>query len=374
MTFLPDNWVLARVDDVVIMGPRNYLDDEVEVGFIPLNLLGTRYNDQPRFETRRWRDVKQGFTHLADGDVVLAKITPSFENGKAGVVRNLPNGAGAGSTEYFVCRPAKNGIEPDFLLAFFKTKAFKDEGKRLMGGAVGQQRVPKEFVASSQIPLPPISEQKKLVKKLRNTFRIADKCVSDAVILGQRADSFADAILDAAIRGALTTEWRRLHPETESGKALKTRVLMDTLGNSTISPANSRDVGGYSEPTESTLPTTWCWLAGSEIVSPDAGIVYGIIQPGPPQEDGVSYIRGMDIDQRRHLVRSACQDNSSYRSALPPFFFGRRRRLAWHNTGNQSGGSSPRTRWRAYHSGYFEVSSIAIHPERNTSRSLSARL
>lgn len=324
MTSLPNNWVLARVDDVVIMAPRNYLDDDLEVGFIPLNLLGTRFNEYPSFEKRKWREVKQGFTHLADGDVVLAKITPSFENGKAGVVRDLPHGVGAGSTEYFVCRPVKGGVEPEFLLAFLKTKAFTSGGKRQMSGAVGQQRVPKEYLASSQIPLPPIAEQKKLVRKLHHTFRAADKCVSDAIKLEQRADRFEKRMLDAAILGALTTEWRKLQTAVEPGEVLKTRVIEEQFA-SPKRPKNAPEVvaGGDAEGLDLALPNSWCWLVGSEVVAPGADIVYGIVQPGPQQQDGVPYIRGMDIEGGvillNQLAKTTPEIAERYsRSALAP--------------------------------------------------------
>jgi type I restriction enzyme, S subunit len=99
---LPQNWMLVRVKDVITLNPRNDCDDSTEVGFVPLQFLGVRFRDHHAFEQRLWAEVKKGYTHFANGDVLLARITPSFENGKAGVARGLPNGLGAGSTEYFV--------------------------------------------------------------------------------------------------------------------------------------------------------------------------------------------------------------------------------------------------------------------------------
>src|SRR5687768_3856852 len=103
------------------MSPKNTSADEVEAGFVPLQLMGVRFRDTHNFERRSWGEIKKGYTHFANGDVLLARITPSFENGKAGIARNLPNGIGAGSTEYFVCRPHEGVLVPEYLLAYFKT-------------------------------------------------------------------------------------------------------------------------------------------------------------------------------------------------------------------------------------------------------------
>jgi type I restriction enzyme S subunit len=148
---LPPNWALARVGDLVELGPKNDCPDGTEVGFVPLQRLGVDYRSRHTFEPRPWAAVKKGYTHFADGDVLLARITPSFENGKAGIMRGLLNGIGAGSTEYFVCRPIEGVLLPEYLLAHFKTPEFLRDGEQVMSGAVGQQRVPKQYVLDSKL-------------------------------------------------------------------------------------------------------------------------------------------------------------------------------------------------------------------------------
>ena len=109
MRELPEGWIECAIQDLITLNPRNNdISDETNVGFIPMPLLGKEFKDIPSFEVRNWGDVKKGYTHFQNGDVLLAKITPCFENGKAGIVRNLPSGIGAGSTEYFVCRNRSN--------------------------------------------------------------------------------------------------------------------------------------------------------------------------------------------------------------------------------------------------------------------------
>jgi type I restriction enzyme S subunit len=109
------------------------------------------------------------YTYFADGDVLLAKITPCFENGKLGIATGLKNGIGFGSSEFIVFRPSAS-LDEDFLYYFLARPEFRTEGAARMGGAVGQQRVPKEFIESYRIPVPPLAEQQRIVGVLDEAF------------------------------------------------------------------------------------------------------------------------------------------------------------------------------------------------------------
>jgi type I restriction enzyme, S subunit len=101
--------------------------------------------------------------------VLLAKITPCFENGKLGIARGLTNGIGFGSSEYFVLRP-NDSLSGEYLYYFLSQDCFRAEGEKTMSGAVGHKRVSKEFIERCQIPLPPISEQQRIVAILDKAF------------------------------------------------------------------------------------------------------------------------------------------------------------------------------------------------------------
>jgi type I restriction enzyme S subunit len=103
-------------------------------------------------------EVIGSYTFFADGDVLLAKITPCFENGKLGIAEGLSNGVGFGSSEYFVFRPNRL-IDKVWLYYFLSRESFRQEGAARMSGAVGHKRVSKEFIEEYQIPLPPLHEQ-----------------------------------------------------------------------------------------------------------------------------------------------------------------------------------------------------------------------
>jgi type I restriction enzyme S subunit len=136
--------------------------------------LGIRQPSIAARQTFPLSEVYGGYTYFADGDVLLAKITPCFQNGKLGIARNLTNGVGFGSTEFFVLR-CTNHIVPEYLFYFLWRESFIQHGVERMGGAVGQQRVPPEYVAEQTIPLPPLAEQKRIVGVLDAAFAAIDR-------------------------------------------------------------------------------------------------------------------------------------------------------------------------------------------------------
>ncbi|KXS31756.1 MAG: Type I restriction enzyme EcoKI specificity protein [Candidatus Gallionella acididurans] len=113
-------------------------------------------------QVRTFAEVKKGYTHFMDNDVLFAKITPCMENGKAAIARSLIGGLGFGSTEFHVLR--SNGeVLPDWLFYFVRQPHFRTEAKRNFTGTAGQQRVPTAFLASALVPVPPLEEQHRIV-------------------------------------------------------------------------------------------------------------------------------------------------------------------------------------------------------------------
>jgi type I restriction enzyme S subunit len=107
-------------------------------------------------------EVSKGYTYFEKGDVLLAKITPCLENGKAAVVENIQHQIGFGSTEFIVLRP-KEGVEARYVFYMIWNPLFRYEASRNMTGSAGQKRVPTEFVSRFKIPLPTLPEQRRIV-------------------------------------------------------------------------------------------------------------------------------------------------------------------------------------------------------------------
>ena len=132
---------------------------------MPMPLIQDGYSNAHMFDTRNWMDVKTGFTHFAENDVGVAKITPCFENRKSVVFKNLCNGFGAGTTELHIIRTLGNMVYPEYLLWCLKTDSFISSGINAFSGAVGQKRIGKDFISDYLIPIPPREEQNRIVKK-----------------------------------------------------------------------------------------------------------------------------------------------------------------------------------------------------------------
>ena len=174
---LPLGWSVAAIRDVFEMNPKNNADEEIEAGFVPMASIADGFNDSFDCTSRKWKEIKNGFTHFADGDIAVAKISPCLENRKSMILRNLPNGIGSGTTELLVFR--SNAIYPEYGLLFFKSDSFINHCVGTFNGVVGQQRVGKNIVEDILIPIPPLEEQKRIVKKVNALFGLLNEIESN---------------------------------------------------------------------------------------------------------------------------------------------------------------------------------------------------
>ena len=172
---IPDSWKWVRVAAITTLNPKNELDDELETAFIPMPCVMDGFRNQHTFENRKWKEIKKGFTHFANGDVGVAKITPCFQNRKSVIFKGLTNGFGAGTTELSIVRTIGDTVLPEFLLWFFKTDYFITNGVKSFTGTAGQQRIHKDYLATCLIPLPPLAEQKRIVAKLKEILPLCER-------------------------------------------------------------------------------------------------------------------------------------------------------------------------------------------------------
>ena len=142
------------------------LPGDTDVSFVPMASLNTFDASFEAVETRKLTDVFSGFTYFRNNDILLAKITPCFENGKAGIAHNLKNGIGFGSTEYIVIRADESVVYPEWIFYYINTREFIDGGKPFMTGTAGQQRIDINYVKQYQIPVPSLEEQKMLLDEI----------------------------------------------------------------------------------------------------------------------------------------------------------------------------------------------------------------
>lgn len=158
---------------------RAMLAPESSVSFVPMNGLGIHQMYPVSAEDRPLSEVAGSYTYFADGDVLLAKITPCFENGKLGVARGLTNGIGFGSSEFHVLRPNPE-VLAEYIYYFLERDEVRERGAKAMTGAVGHRRVPEEFLDGLEIPVPPLEEQWRIVTVLDEVFAVIATATANA--------------------------------------------------------------------------------------------------------------------------------------------------------------------------------------------------
>jgi type I restriction enzyme S subunit len=198
-------WKKVKLADVAEMRPpksevkQKGIKPTDEVGFLPMEDL-TQFQKQAKaLKTRTMSEVSNSYTYFADGDVLMAKISPCFQNGKMGIATGLPNGVGYGSSEYFVFRPSKE-LSAEWLFYYLQDPSFRRHATGKFSGNVGQQRLPKELIEDLEIPLPPLAEQKRIVALLDEAFARIDEAKANTEACQESAKSIFSNYLEAAFQ------------------------------------------------------------------------------------------------------------------------------------------------------------------------------
>lgn len=246
---IPAHWDLRRMKFVCTINPSKsetaYLPKDMEVSFLPMELVGLGSLDLT--QTRSIGSVRQGFTYFRDGDVLVAKITPSFENGKGAVASGLVNGIGFGTTELHVIRPSAE-IERTFLYFLTQSHQFRGMGETQMQGTAGQKRVPDAFINDFPTPVPPVKEQRAIVAYLNSeTTRIDALLAAKHQLLEKLARQRLAIIFHAVTKGLgpdvkmkdSRVEWLRMVPEHWS--VWKVAHIFRQIGSGTTPPVNKNE-------------------------------------------------------------------------------------------------------------------------------------
>ena len=158
-------WPVETIDVVAQVNPKLAATDRPDldeiVCFVPMAAVSEKTLSIEAQAERPFSEVAKGYTPFKRDDVLVAKITPCFENGKMALADNLAHELGFGTTEFHVFRPSERITGP-YLFNLLRAPYVRKAGAMKMKGAAGQRRVPADFFASLQIPLPPLDEQKRI--------------------------------------------------------------------------------------------------------------------------------------------------------------------------------------------------------------------
>lgn len=168
------NYERKTIKDVVIFNPaktevKNFIGN---VSFVPMAEVQEHNMLFESKEQKQIEEVYSSYTYFGESDVILAKVTPCFENGKSGIARNLINDIGFGSSEFFVLRARKEVVLPELIYCVISSIEFISQGIEQMTGTGGLKRLNKDFVLNYPIYVPPMEEQKLIVQRIQQEYEI----------------------------------------------------------------------------------------------------------------------------------------------------------------------------------------------------------
>lgn len=162
-------WPTKPVAEVAQVNPKKSevrdLSEDTPVSFVPMAVLHENRESFTPTEVKQLGEVVGSYTYFRDGDVLIAKVTPCFENGKAGIATGLTSGIGFGSSELYVVRAGEQTV-PRWLYHWLTTPDFRARATAKMTGTGGLQRVPRSVVEEEAIPLPPLEIQQAVIAEI----------------------------------------------------------------------------------------------------------------------------------------------------------------------------------------------------------------
>ena len=202
---IPDTWHPIRLRFVIHSNPVkseiSSLPSDTLVSFVPMEAVSE--NGVMSLEKEKnLEDVYSGYTYFRNDDVVIAKITPCFENGKGAIASQLTNGLGFGTTEFHVLRTIE-GTDQHWLFYLTKTDTFRRFGESEMYGAGGQKRVPDSFIKNFVVGFPLFQEQKQIVNFLDYKTAQLDRLIEKKKQLIEKLNEKRIAVITQAVTKGL---------------------------------------------------------------------------------------------------------------------------------------------------------------------------
>ncbi|WP_299185123.1 restriction endonuclease subunit S [uncultured Psychrobacter sp.] len=201
---IPSHWEAKRMRFFVNTNPLKSelgIQEGLLVSFVPMESVAVD-GGLTLTTDKEISDVYKGYTYFRNDDVVMAKITPCFENGKASICNNLTNDIGFGTTELHVLRP-KEETSSRFLFYLIRSDVFMKIGESEMYGAGGQKRVPESFIKNFVAPLPDIDEQQAIVNFLDDKLDHIDTLIRKQQQLIEKLAEQRSAVITHAVTKGL---------------------------------------------------------------------------------------------------------------------------------------------------------------------------
>ncbi|MTC29238.1 restriction endonuclease subunit S [Providencia alcalifaciens] len=200
---VPEHWAVIPNKRLFEITPKKSQIEQKKnelCSFIPMDKL--KLDSLVLDEEREISSVFDGYTYFENEDILIAKVTPCFENKNMVVARNLKNGIGFGSSEIYVLR-CNNKVNNDFMYYRLQEGGFMSIATAAMTGAGGLKRVPSDVISNFSIALPPLDEQINIVKALKDKLLSFDELSLKAISAIDLMKERKTALISAAVTGKI---------------------------------------------------------------------------------------------------------------------------------------------------------------------------
>jgi type I restriction enzyme, S subunit len=272
--------VERRLGDVVSFRSRpRGLEVPDPVPFLSMKLVPERGDRLDTFEQRPAQAARGG-TYFEEGDFLLARISPSFENGKQGIVRDVPGGWGVGSTELFVMHSDR--LSASYLSFLFRSGSVRDLLQRRMEGATGRLRVPRGAIEDLTVALPPSEVQELVARDLDALFDRIERGRGSLLEAVATIDQYERSLRVAAMTGHLA------NTGDGDAKALLEEIRDTRQAAGMAIGVETRPPTAPQRPFPFRLPRGWTWASADELA---LRVQYGTSSKAGGDAGGVPVVR-----------------------------------------------------------------------------------
>ena len=310
---IPQGWEWCRVSSIFQINPKVVAEDDANAAFIPMEAITAGYGSEFKFYEKKWKEIKSGYTSFEDNDIAFAKITPCFQNRKSVILKGLPNGIGAGTTELKILRTYGETINRLYALYFLESPYFIDEAT--FKGTANQQRIIVGYLENKLFPLPPLEEQNRIVNKIDMVMPAIDKYSKSQEALNkiniELYNTLKKSILQEAIQGRLVPQFsedgtaQELLAQIKDEKQLLVKdgkLKKSALNDSVIFRGDDNKyyekIGNetldITEQVPFDIPSQWSWARLKELCTICTGATFKK-EEAKQNNNGIRVLRGGNI-------------------------------------------------------------------------------
>lgn len=309
------------------------LPNETKISFIPMEAVN-QSTGQVKSRLADWGKYKTGFTKFQNGDILVAKITPCFQNNKIAIAE-IPTKWGAGSTEFHTLRVHEQ-IDSSYLLHFLRQEKVLAAGELQLTGTGGQRRLPKTFLDNLRTPLPPLEEQRRIATLLSHS-QLSIKAAREKhqATIALKNQTFSTFLKDLQSDHQLLSEVASIQSGITKGRKIKPE--MDLIETPYLAVSNVKD-GFLDLKKVSNIKATEAEIERYRLLNGDIVLTEG----GDPDKLGRGTIWREEVPgsiHQNHIFRVRLPNDSAYTpEALMAIFGSRASRVYFFRSAKQTTG------------------------------------